>query len=311
MKYSFPLFIIGFFLLGSWSAFGQQDPQYTQYMYNTQVINPAYAGNRGNLSFGLLYRTQWVGVEGAPKTLTFSVNSPIGMQEKMGLGLSVVRDEIGPSTNTNFTIDYSYSIYLNYNARLSFGIKAGADVLNVNFDELNIYNPSDPLFQNNIDNRWQPQVGAGIYFNTRKFYVGLSVPNFLETEHYKRSDGVSYAEASDRMHYFLMAGYVWDVSPNLKIKPATLVKAVRGAPLQVDISANFLIHKRFTLGASYRFDAAVSALAGFQVSPSIFIGVAYDHDLSEFQHYNDGSYEAFLRFDIFNREERVLTPRFF
>src|SRR5699024_11466818 len=129
-----------------------------------------------------------------------------------------------------FTIDYSYSIYLNYNARLSFGIKAGADVLNVNFDELNIYNPSDPLFQNNIDNRWQPQVGAGIYFNTRKFYVGLSVPNFLETEHYKRSDGVSYAEASDRMHYFLMAGYVWDVSPNLKIKPATLVKAVRGAP---------------------------------------------------------------------------------
>lgn len=312
MKYKHSLAIISIFLLGSMTAFGQQDPQYTQYMYNTQVINPAYVGLQENMSFGLLYRTQWMGVHGAPKTLTFTGTKPLGMRENMGIGLSVVHDEIGIENQSNITIDFSYGIHLNYKTKLSFGLKAGADTRSVNYDLLNLYNPSDIIFQENINNQWNPQVGVGVYLNTDRLYVGLSVPNVLEKNPLLSEDErPKYLEASDRLHYFLMAGYVFDLSENLKFKPATLVKAVQGAPLQVDVSANFLFLNRFTLGASWRWDAAVSAMAGFRVSPSLFIGFAYDSDLSEFREYNSGSFEAFLKFDILNRSERILTPRFF
>lgn len=290
----------------------QQDPQYTQYMYNTQVINPAYAGNREMLSLGLLYRTQWVGVEGAPKTATFSINSPVGRLENMGLGLSVVHDEIGPATQTDVAIDYSYSIPLTYKAKLSFGVKAGVDVLDVDFTKLNIYNPSDPLFQNNIDNRWQPKIGAGLYVNTDKWYVGLSVPNFLETKHFDRSNNSNFQSvAAERMHFFLIGGYVFDLSDSVRFKPATMLKAVQGAPLQWDVSANFLFHNKLTLGAAWRWDAALSAMAGFQISPGLFIGVGYDYQLTDIEKYSDGSYEIMLRFDIVDQIEKILTPRFF
>lgn len=305
--------LLGLFLvLPFLGVTAQQDPQYTQYMYNTQVINPAYAGNREMLSLGLLYRTQWVGVEGAPKTATFSINSPVGKLENMGLGLSLIHDEIGPSTQTDLTIDYSYSIPLTYNTKLSFGVKAGVDVLDVDFRKLNIYNPSDPLFQNNIDNRWQPKIGAGIYVNSNKWYIGLSVPNFLETKHFDRSNNSRFQSiASERMHFYLIGGYVFDLSHSVKFKPATMLKAVEGAPLQWDVSANFLFHNKLTLGAAWRWDAALSAMAGFQISPNLFIGVGYDYQLTDIEKYSDGSYEIMLRFDIFDKIEKVLTPRFF
>ena len=309
---------INYILLGLFMALpfvemqAQQDPQYTQYMYNTQVINPAYAGNREMLSLGLLYRTQWVGVEGAPKTATFSVNSPVGRLENMGLGLSVVHDAIGPATQTDVAIDYSYSIPLTYKAKLSFGVKAGVDVLDVDFTKLNIYNPSDPLFQNNIDNRWQPKIGAGLYVNTDKWYVGLSVPNFLETKHFDRSNNSNFQSvAAERMHFFLIGGYVFDLSDSVRFKPATMLKAVQGAPLQWDVSANFLFHNKLTLGAAWRWDAALSAMAGFQISPGLFIGVGYDYQLTDIEKYSDGSYEIMLRFDIVDQIEKILTPRFF
>ena len=290
----------------------QQNPQYTQYMYNTQVINPAYAGNREVLSLGLLYRTQWVGVEGAPKTATFTLNSPVGRLENMGLGFTVMHDEIGPATQTDIAVDYSYSIPLTYNTKLSFGIKAGFDVLDVDFNKLNIYNPSDPIFQDNIDNRWQPKIGAGIYVNSNRWYIGLSVPNFLETKHYDRSNNSAFQSvAAERMHFHFIGGYVFDLSHSVKFKPATMLKAVKGAPLQWDVSANFLFHEKLTLGAAWRWDAALSALAGFQVSPGLFIGVGYDYQLTDIEKYSDGSYEVILRFDIFDKIEKVLTPRFF
>src|SRR5699024_2057716 len=211
----------------------QQDPQYTQYMYNTQVINPAYAGNREMMSLGLLYRTQWVGLEGAPKTATFTLNSPVGKLENMGLGFSLIYDEIGIQTQTDLAVDYSYSVYLNYNTKLNFGLKAGFDVLDVDFTKLNIYNPNDPLFQNNIDNRWQPKLGAGIYLNSDRWYLGLSVPNFLETKHYDISNNSNFQSvAAERMHFYFIGGYVFDLSPFVKFKPATMLKAVNGAPLQ-------------------------------------------------------------------------------
>ena len=307
-------------LLGTFSGNAQQDPQYTQYMYNTQVVNPAYAGSRDVLSIGLLYRTQWVNLDGSPKTATLTGDSPIG--NNMGLGLTFVRDEIGPSTRSNITVDYSYSINVSDNSKLAFGVKGGMDILDVNFSDLNLPGgvvPDDPNFQNPIDNKLDPQIGAGIYFNTDRFYAGLSVPNFLNTKHFEQSDIVSpdpdnpvdVTTAADRMHYFFIAGYVFDLSDNVKFKPATMFKMVAGSPLQADVSANFLFYEKFTAGVSYRWSAAVSAMVGFQVADPIFIGFGYDFDTTDISSYSGGSYEFMLRFDVFNKPERVLTPRFF
>ncbi len=296
------------------SGIAQQDPQYTQYMYNTQVVNPAYAGSREALSFGLLGRTQWVSLEGSPETGTFTVNSPIGLYDNMGLGLSIVYDRIGPAVESNVVVDYAYSIRFLNEAKLAFGLKAGLDMLDVDYSKLNIFDANDPHFQNNVDNRFQPQVGAGMYYYTDKFYAGLSVPNFLNSKHYDESS-LENANVNDiaieRLHYFLIAGYVFDLNENLKFKPATLFKHVSGSPLQWDMSANFLINEKFTLGASYRWSASISAMLGFQITDSFFAGLAYDYQSTNIEQYSDGSYEVFLRFDIFNRSDRIVTPRFF
>lgn len=304
--------IFALFLMLPFGMQAQQDPQYTQYMYTTQLINPGYSGNREMLSFGLLYRTQWIGLEGAPKTATFTINSPVGKLRNMGLGFSVIHDEIGPATQTDVGIDYAYSIPLSYNTKLSFGLKAGFDVLNVDFTKLNIYNPNDPIFQDNIDNRWQPKIGAGVYLNSDRWYLGLSAPNFLETKHYDRSNNSNFQSvAAERMHFYFIGGYVFDLSHSVKFKPATMLKAVQGAPLQWDVSANFLFHETLTLGAAWRWDAALSAMAGFQISPELFIGVGYDYQLTDIEKYSDGSYEIILRFDVMGAMEKILTPRFF
>jgi type IX secretion system PorP/SprF family membrane protein len=302
------------FLSAIITSYGQQDPQFTQYMYNTQVINPAYAGSREVLSFGLLGRTQWVGLEGAPETGTFTVNSPIGLYDNMGLGLSIVYDKIGPAMESNVTVDYSYSINLSYNYKLAFGLKAGMDVLDIDYTRLTLSEQSDPFFQSNVDNRLRPQVGAGLYLNSDRFYAGLSVPNFLNTTHFDESS-LQNANTNDiaieRLHYFFITGYVFDLNEDLKFKPATLVKSVSGAPLQWDLSANFLINEKLTLGASYRWSAAISALAGFQITPNFFAGLAYDYQSTDLEQYSNGSYEVFLRFDIFRKSDRIITPRFF
>jgi len=311
-RYSTLLLLV---FLSTFTVEAQQDPQYTQYMYNTQVVNPAYAGSGDALSIGLLYRTQWVGLDGAPKTATLTGHTPLGFLSVMGLGLSVVRDELGPSVETNLNVDYSYTITTSETSNIAFGLKGGFDLLDVDFSKLN-QNPNTPdnHLENNIDNKIQPQIGAGVYFNTERYYVGLSVPNFLTTKHFNGSSlensGIE-SVAAERLHYFLIAGYVFDLNDNLKFKPATLVKAVSGSPLQVDLSANFLINEKFTVGAAYRWSAAMSALVGFQASKSIFLGFGYDYQTTELEEFSSGSYELMLRFDIYNRPERILPPRFF
>ena len=297
----------------SFDAQAQQDPQYTQYMYNTQVVNPAYAGSRGSLDFAALYRSQWVGLDGAPKTGTFTVNTPIGSGENMGLGLSIVSEELGPATESNINIDYSYSIAVSSNYKLAFGLKAGIDVLDVDFTKLNIFDGGD-VFENNVDNKLQPQIGAGVYYYSDRFYAGLSVPNFLNTKHFDESEiGPTSAQtiAAERLHYFFITGYVFDLSENVKFKPAILTKLVSGSPLQADISANFLINDKFTIGGAYRWSAALSGMVGFQVNDGLFLGLAYDRETTDLQQFNDGSFEFFVRFEIFNKPERILTPRFF
>lgn len=285
----------------------QQDSQYTQYMYNTANINPAYAGQRNVLSIFGLHRTQWVGLDGAPTTNAFALHTPIE-NSRVGIGFSFVNDRIGPSDDNSISADISYTVPVSERFNLSFGVKGTANLLNVDYTKLNIYDPSDPRFQNNVDNRFSPNIGAGVYLHSENTYVGLSVPNFLETKHY---DGEDYSTATERLHYYLIAGHVFDLSPTLKFKPSVLAKMVEGAPLQADLSANFLIHDKFTVGVAYRWSAALSGMVGFQVTDGLFIGYAYDAETTKLADYNSGSHEVFLRFELFKKYDRVITPRFF
>lgn len=299
--------ILAFGLLLSVLASAQQDPQYTQYMYNTINVNPAYAGSRGVLSVFGLHRSQWIGMDGAPTTNSFSINTPLA-ESRLGLGISLVSDKIGPTKENNVSTDISYYIPVSENYKLSFGVKGSLNFLDVDYSKLNIYDPSDPLFQNNIENKLSPNVGAGVYLHSDKTYIGLSIPHMLETKHY---DDNTYSVAQERMHMYLMGGHVFDLSYDLQFKPAVLAKYVNGAPLQVDLSANFWLYEKFTLGVAYRWDAAVSGLAGFQISDQLFIGYTYDAETTRLANYNSGSHEIFLRYEFLNYAKKVITPRFF
>lgn len=306
--------VITVILLGVsiWGLKAQQDAQYTQYMYNTIAVNPAYAGSRGVLSMTALHRSQWVGLDGAPTTQTFNFNTPVS--ERVGIGLSVVNDEIGNGTNqeTLFDAVFSYTVPTSQTGKLSFGLKAGGHLLNVDFNQLqNFNNEATTLGLSDIDRKFSPNFGAGIYYHTNKFYAGLSVPNFLQTEHF--DGGNDSFLATERMNLYLISGYVFDLNRDVKFKPALLLKAVNGAPLQADVSANFMFNEKFTLGAAYRWDAAVSALFGFQISDSFMLGLAYDRETTELggAQFNDGSFEVLLRYELKTRYNRVLTPRFF
>lgn len=304
------LIALGFY---SSSTQAQQDAQYTQYMYNTLSVNPAYAGSRDVFSFLGLYRSQWVGLEGAPRTFTASMHSPVG--ERVGLGLNVTNDEIFIAKETYIDIDFSYTLNVDERKWLALGLKGGAHLLDINSNRLNTgpFNPGDGESQINVDNKFSPQVGLGAYYYTDKFYLGLSAPNILETTHFDESSNTnqSAATAKEKINYYLITGYTFDLNSDLKLKPAVLFKMVQGAPLQADLSANFLIKEKLTLGAAYRWSAAFSGMVGFQVSDQLMVGLAYDRETTELQQYNDGSFEVFLRFELFNSRERMISPRFF
>jgi type IX secretion system PorP/SprF family membrane protein len=206
-------------------------------------------------------------------------------------------------------IDFSYTLPLNEEGtNFSFGMKAGFYSLNVDFNKLLIYNPTDATIQSNNINKISPSIGVGGYLYSDKWYVGLSTPNLLKTDHYTNS---AVSRASQEAHIYLIGGYVFDINPDLKFKPATLFKVVNGAPLSVDLSANFLINKKLTLGTSYRLDAAIGALAGFQVSDQLMLGYAYDYDVTDIRGYATGSHEFFIRFEFVRRVRGKVSPRFF
>lgn len=286
----------------------QQDAQYTQYMYNTVSVNPGYAGSRGHLSIAALHRSQWVGLDGAPKTQTLNLHSPIG-HNGMGMGVSLVNDVIGPTSETYFDIDFSYTVKTSDEGKLSFGIKGSAHLLDIRFSELNQFAP-DVTLQQDIDNKFSPNFGAGIYYHTDKFYAGISVPRFLQTSHFDES---SISTAKEQMNFYLITGYVFDLNTNLKFKPTILSKVVQGAPLQIDLSANFMMNDKFILGAAYRWDAALSGMVGFQVNESFLIGMAYDREITELGSaaFNDGSFEIIFRYDFIKTKGYLKSPRFF
>ena len=287
------------------ASFAQQDAQFTQYMYNTININPAYAGSREVMSIFGLHRTQWVGLAGAPVTNAFSLNTPIN-NSKIGIGLSAINDRIGPTVENTLSVDVSYTVQTSETYKLSFGIKGTGNFFNLDSSQLNPLVDNDPSLINY--NKFTPNIGAGVYFHSDKSYIGVSVPNFIQSNRYN-SDNVAILK--ERINYYFIAGYVFDLNPNIKFKPALLTKLVTGSPLQVDVSGNFMFYNKFVIGAAYRWDAALSALAGFQITDGLYVGYGYDMETTKLRKYNSGSHEVFLRYELFNNNNKILSPRFF
>ena len=300
-------YIIALVTLLSMYSYGQQDPQYTQYMFNTMSVNPAYVGSRGHGMINLLGRMQWVGVEGAPDTQTLGYDTPLGYSG-VGLGLNLVRDAIGPATETYLDANVSYTVRTSEEGNLAFGMKLGGRFFNVDWNK-GIYRDKEDMRLSEPINRFLPTIGAGVYYYESNWYLGVAVPNILRTEHYDDAiDGGSVA--TERMHYFVIGGYVFDLSETIKFKPAFLTKIVSGAPLSLDVSANFLFNEKFRAGLAWRWGDSISALLGFQVSDSMQIGYAYDLTTSNYSNYNSGTHEVMLRYEMF-RGAAMKSPRFF
>ncbi|WP_196891063.1 PorP/SprF family type IX secretion system membrane protein [Aureivirga marina] len=297
--------ILLIFLFFSFKLVAQQDPQYTQYMYNMNVINPAYAGSQKTLSIGLLGRTQWVGIDGAPTTFTGAIHAPIA--NALGAGFSVIHDEAGPLKETNFYVDFSYTIRWNQKYNWAFGVKGGITMLNFDFAALNEIPPGlmNADLQKNHGN-----FGFGSFFYTDKYYIGASVPNVLKSTYFETSNG-QYEDASEEVHFFVTGGYVFDLTKNIKFKPATFFKIVENSPISFDVTANFLFSERFGLGVAYRWEDAVSGLVSFVVVPNLTMGYAYDYTISKLYDYSHGSHEVFLQYSVDFSKGDLKSPRFF
>ena len=300
--------------------FSQREPQYTQYMYNIGSFNPAYVGSVETPDLNLLYRAQWIDIPGAPRTIRFGANLPVG--EQHGLGFNAVNDQLGPVSQTFVDISYSFQVNLSEDAWLSFGLDAGGNFLNTDFSKGSFENPGEPILDQQNINEFYPTVGAGVFLYQQHWYLGASVPNFL-TDALTSNEVAQVVE--DQVQFNFIGGYVFDLSESVKFKPAFLLNYISGAPLLGNGSANFLINDVLTLGAAYRFDNAVSGLAGFQVNPSIFLGYAYDYNTNGLGGFNSGSHEVILKFylgkgwardrdskqDKNKKGKQIDSPRFF
>lgn len=309
--------ILSFTLLLVSVVYGQQDPQYTQYMYNQNVLNPAYAGSGADLSIGLLGRTQWVGIEGAPDTQTINIHSAVG--GGLGIGVNLIHDEIGPINESNIGLDIAYSFPVSENGKLAFGVKGSYSFANFGLKSKIqssglLVDASDPMFDNDFKKKY-PNVGAGVYYHSDKFYLGASVPYILKRYDYTVDSTTNgdklVSDVSDNMHFFGTLGFVFDLSDNLKFKPSTMVKVVEGSPISLDLNASLFINELFEVGLSWREGDSIDALIGVQASPTVRIGYAYDHTLTSLGNYNSGSHELMLLFDMNFTKKHIKSPRFF
>jgi type IX secretion system PorP/SprF family membrane protein len=294
----------------------QQDPQFTHYMYNMSVINPAYATETPDIiNMGGFYRAQWVGIKGAPTTQSFFAHKPIS--KKVEMGISFVHDEIGDVVNeNNIFVDFAYVLQLSEETRLSFGVKGGVTLFDTNFNGFQYTDPlPDPAFQNNVSEVF-PNIGAGAYLFGSNYYVGFSAPNLLTTKHIESTNGIT-TTGVEAVHFFLTSGYVFTFNnnDNFKVKPAFMAKGVSGAPISLDLTTNVLINNKFEAGIGYRVGDSVSALAGFYITPTLRIGYAYDYTLTNLRDFNTGSHEIFLLFNLdlsrLSGKGYDKSPRFF
>ena len=293
-------------------AFAQQDPHYTQYMYNMSVMNPAYAGSKDNLSMGLLYRKQWVEIEDAPTTGTFFGHAPVG--KNVGMGLSFISDKIGPVEENNVYGDFSYTLNLGGDHKLAFGVKLGLTFHNVGlFSDINFTLPqqNDPAFSRDITNTYF-NFGSGFFYYTNKYYLGLSVPNMLKSTHFDVQRSAEELQfGTETSHYFLTGGYVFDINQSVKFKPFFMLKSAFSAPTSLDVSTNFLFNEKFEVGATYRLDDSFGAMVNYAINPSLRIGYAYDHIVSDLNVTTPSSHEIILLYDLNFPKKVSSSPRFF
>ena len=297
-------------LLAAMQTKAQQDAMYTQYMFNMMGVNPAYAGSRGVLSATAMYRRQWVGVDGAPQTGTISLDMSVA-DDKVGLGIQAFNDQIGITKTTGFYGTYAYRIRFQEKGTLAIGLQGGVSNYRANLTKVDLIDSNDPAFSQNI-NALLPSFGAGLYYNSDRFYVGFSIPNLVKS--YLRKDQIYYTAdviAKKYLHFFFITGYVFDLGEDFKLKPSTLVKVVRGAPVQVDLNTNLWIKDLVAVGASYRTGDAVAGLLEIQATHQLRIGYAYDHSISNLVKYNQGTHEIMLRFEFGWDNGKVYSPRYF
>lgn len=298
---------------GSLITNAQQVPMYTHYMYNTLVVNPAYAGSRDALTVTALNRSQWVGFDGAPNTQTLTIHAPLTNQH-IGLGLSVIKDKIGPVNTTSVTADFAYIMKLTQKSKLALGLSAGVNILQANLTSLQLDQQNDPVFANNINNHTTPDFGFGAYYSRERFYAGVSIPNLLQNNYSQVNEANGNTLiAKEQRHYFFIAGTVLKISDNVAFKPTTLVKVTAAAPVQIDLTGSFIIMKKLLLGAMYRSGDAAGVLVGFDITDQFHVGYSFDwsYGLSTGT-YNQGSHEILLRYDflLFNKKQ-IHTPRYF
>jgi type IX secretion system PorP/SprF family membrane protein len=292
----------------------QFDYMFTQYMFNEMFINPAYAGSKEAMSATLLHRQQWVNFPGRPITTSFSLHGPL-MNNKMGLGLSVMNERIGVLNHNLAYLSYAYRVKTGEKGTLAFGLMGGIHNQVNKFNELKVSNDNstDPQFSNSASTI-APNFGTGIFFNTKTFYTGLSIPRMVDDKvKFETNGAVSLSTQIDpsNFHYYLTIGNLFTLNKDLKLKGQAMVKAVQNAPLQFDLNANFLIKELIWAGASYRNGSAVSVILGMQVNSQFLVSYAYDYNLNSIQKYSQGSHEIALNYLFSYKGKKVITPRYF
>jgi len=299
-------FLLPLLILLSINVSAQQQVQFTQYMYNTMMVNPAYAGTGSVLEALFIHRSQWVGLDGAPRTQNVAVHGAAG--KIVGVGLNFINDRIGPANQTFVTASLAARIPLSEKIKLSVGLNGGMDIVNVDWSKGQWQSDNDAAMMNNIRNRVRPVLGAGVYLYADNWYFGFSSPTFIQRDRYGEWNEASINNA---VHWYAIAGYVFNVGENVKLKPALLAKMVSGAPFTIDVSLNTLIKEQFTIGAAYRYNDAVSLLLGYTFKRSFFIGYSYDINLSRLRTYNSGSHDIILKYNLYKKDMAARSPRFF
>ncbi|MEN8119225.1 MAG: type IX secretion system membrane protein PorP/SprF [Bacteroidota bacterium] len=305
------LLILSFTVIGLGIS-AQQDAMFTHYMFNTIAVNPAYAGSRDAFTITGLHRSQWVGFEGAPITQTLTMHTPIPLKNS-GIGLSFVNDKIGPMRTTSFYVDYSYTIQIGKKSHLAFGFKAGANMLKGDLTSLSLTDPNDPAYISDTQSEFLPNFGFGLYYNTDNYYAGISVPKLLENDFKNNSVSGSTDLGGEEKHYFLIAGSIFNIGQQFKIKPTTFVKVTNAAPIEADITATLIYKDKVWLGGMFRTGDAAGMLMGINITDVLAVSYSFDFSYtnSTFK-YNQGSHEIMLRYDlVLKNEKKIYSPRYF
>ncbi len=312
MKTLKKIIFVSFMGMMSVALHAQQIPMFTHYMNNTLMVNPAYAGSREALSITTLHRSQWVGFNDAPITQTLSMHTPL-RNERIGIGLSILNDKIGPTNNTSIFFNYAYILKLTEKSKLSLGMSVGGSMFQANLTNVNLDVQDDPAFQNNINNGLSPNFGFGVYFSRKNFYAGLSTPMLLQNSYSGSLEGNNVLIGKDQRHYFLIAGAMIHLTPNVAFKPTALVKVTAVAPAQIDLTTSLVFMEKFLLGAMVRSGDAFGGLVGLNISDQLYFGYSYDWSYGlKTAKYNQGSHEIMLRYDfIFSSKKQIHSPRYF